>query len=76
MPGAHVIEKVIGVNPSSGHFIPDGWTVIKWESLFPDACFKDGPEYLLRGDATDRMVVDYIAGMTDQFALRLAEELK
>jgi dGTPase len=34
------------------------------------------PEYRLSGDATDRRVVDYVAGMTDQYALRLAEELR
>ncbi|OGO32702.1 MAG: deoxyguanosinetriphosphate triphosphohydrolase [Chloroflexi bacterium RBG_16_56_11] len=33
------------------------------------------PEYRLRDETTARRVVDYIAGMTDQFALRLAEEL-
>ncbi len=33
-------------------------------------------EYRLFSDATDRRVVDYIAGMTDHYALRLAEELK
>ena len=33
-------------------------------------------EYRLSGDETERRVVDYIAGMTDQYALRLAEELK
>ncbi len=33
-------------------------------------------EYRLYSDATDRRVVDYIAGMTDHYALRLAEELK
>ena len=27
-------------------------------------------------DTTERRVVDYIAGMTDQYALRLAEELR
>jgi dGTPase len=32
-------------------------------------------EYRLHGDDTERMVVDYIAGMTDQYALRLTEEL-
>ena len=32
-------------------------------------------EYRLRGDETERRVVDYIAGMTDQFALRSAEKL-
>jgi len=32
-------------------------------------------EYRLYSDATDRRVVDYIAGMTDQYALRMAEEL-
>ncbi|MDP6126918.1 MAG: deoxyguanosinetriphosphate triphosphohydrolase [Dehalococcoidales bacterium] len=37
------------------------------------------PEYhprLHRGDDTERRVVDYIAGMTDQYAFRLAEELR
>ncbi len=33
-------------------------------------------EYRLYSDTTARRVVDYIAGMTDQYALRLAEELK
>ncbi len=33
-------------------------------------------EYRLYSDAADRRVVDYIAGMTDHYALRLAEELK
>ncbi len=34
------------------------------------------PEYRLHGDTTARKVVDYIAGMTDQYATRVAEELK
>ncbi len=33
------------------------------------------PEYCLYSDEVERRVVDYIAGMTDQYALRLAEEL-
>ncbi len=33
-------------------------------------------EYCLHGDSTERCVADYIAGMTDQYALRLAEELR
>jgi len=33
------------------------------------------PEYSAYGDEVERRVVDYIAGMTDQYALRLAEEL-
>ncbi len=33
------------------------------------------PEYSSCGDDKKQRVVDYIAGMTDQFALRLAEEL-
>ncbi len=32
-------------------------------------------EYRLYSDATERRVVDYIAGMTDHYAMRLAEEL-
>ncbi len=32
-------------------------------------------EYCLHSDDTERRVVDYIAGMTDQYALRMAEEL-
>jgi dGTPase len=31
-------------------------------------------EYRLHSDTTERRVVDYIAGMTDQYAMRLAEE--
>ncbi|MDH5695118.1 MAG: deoxyguanosinetriphosphate triphosphohydrolase [Dehalococcoidia bacterium] len=33
------------------------------------------PEYRFYSDETEQRVVDYIAGMTDQYALRLAEEL-
>lgn len=32
-------------------------------------------EFLNRGDSVARAAVDYIAGMTDQYALRLAEEI-
>ena len=32
-------------------------------------------EYRLHRDTTERRVVDYIAGMTDQYAMRLAEKL-
>ena len=32
-------------------------------------------EYTLRGDSVERKAVDYIAGMTDNYALRLAEEV-
>ena len=34
------------------------------------------PEYRLHGDTTARKAVDYIAGMTDQYALNMAEELR
>jgi len=34
------------------------------------------PEYSFYSDDTEQRVVDYIAGMTDQYALRLAEELE
>ncbi len=34
------------------------------------------PEYRLYSDETERRVVDYIAGMTDQYAFRLAEETR
>ena len=33
------------------------------------------PEYSVYSDEIERRVVDYIAGMTDQYALKLAEEL-
>ncbi len=33
------------------------------------------PEYRFYSDETERRVVDYIAGMTDQYAMRLVEEL-
>ncbi|RLC64096.1 MAG: deoxyguanosinetriphosphate triphosphohydrolase [Chloroflexi bacterium] len=33
------------------------------------------PEYSVGADEVERRVVDYIAGMTDQYALRIAEEL-
>ncbi|MFC1869974.1 deoxyguanosinetriphosphate triphosphohydrolase [Chloroflexota bacterium] len=34
------------------------------------------PEYSIYSDEVERRVVDYIAGMTDQYALRMAEELQ
>jgi len=34
------------------------------------------PEYGVHADSTERGAIDYIAGMTDQYALRLAAELK
>jgi dGTPase len=34
------------------------------------------PEYLAFSDEPERRVVDYIAGMTDQYALRTAEEIE
>jgi dGTPase len=34
------------------------------------------PEFRQRSDPLERRVADYIAGMTDQYALRLAEELR
>ena len=34
------------------------------------------PEYRSYSEKTGRRVVDYIAGMTDQYALRMAEELQ
>jgi len=33
------------------------------------------PEYRAYSDETERRIVDYVAGMTDQYALRLVEEL-
>jgi dGTP triphosphohydrolase len=33
-------------------------------------------EYTLHSDDRERQVIDYIAGMTDQYALRLAEKLE
>ncbi len=33
------------------------------------------PEYSIHSDTIERKVVDYIAGMTDQYALRTAEEM-
>ena len=32
-------------------------------------------EYALRSESSDRAVVDYISGMTDLYALRIAEEI-
>ena len=33
-------------------------------------------EYLRHGETVERGTVDYIAGMTDHYAMRLADELK
>ncbi len=34
------------------------------------------PEYRRHGDSAARMAADYVAGMTDQYALKMAEDLK
>ena len=44
-------------------------------SYFVDHCDKLPAEYALRGDTVERRVLDYIAGMTDQYALRIAGEI-
>ncbi len=33
-------------------------------------------EYFIKGDSPERIAVDYISGMTDQFALHVAEQIK
>jgi len=42
---------------------------------FNDHIDKLPPEYSFYSDESERRVVDYIAGMTDKYALRMAEEL-
>ena len=42
---------------------------------FDEHADKLPPEYSYYSDEPERRVVDYIAGMTDQYALRMAEEL-
>jgi len=44
----------------------------KYFTKYPDGL---PPEYRSYSDETEQRVVDYIAGMTDQYALRLAEKL-
>jgi dGTPase len=41
---------------------------LKYEDKLP-------PEFAALPDGKERKVIDYIAGMTDQYALRLAEEI-
>jgi dGTPase len=50
--------------------------VIFLYQYFNEHADKLPPEYRIHADTVARGVVDYIAGMTDQYALRLAEELK
>ena len=50
--------------------------VVRWlYDHFKKNQYKLPAEYLLHGDEVEQGVVDYIAGMTDQFALRSAEKL-
>lgn len=50
--------------------------IVRWLYNYFNECEdKLPPEYRLYSDETERRVVDYIAGMTDQYASRLAEEL-
>ena len=44
-------------------------------NYFNEHADKLPPEYSFYSDEPEQRVVDYIAGMTDQYALRLAEEL-
>ncbi|MFC1929812.1 deoxyguanosinetriphosphate triphosphohydrolase [Chloroflexota bacterium] len=43
---------------------------------FSEHADKLPPEYRLYSDEAERRVVDYIAGMTDHYAFRIAEEIK
>jgi dGTPase len=49
--------------------------IFLWE-YFKEHMDKLPPEYRVHADTPERGVVDYIAGMTDQYALKLAEELR
>ncbi|MGD1119390.1 MAG: deoxyguanosinetriphosphate triphosphohydrolase [Dehalococcoidales bacterium] len=71
-----LFEKVYNPNMETADAINAKNVVIFLWEYFKKHQAELPAEYRLHADTTERGVVDYIAGMTDQYALRLAAELK
>jgi dGTPase len=70
-----LFEKVYNVN-SAQKEVERAREVVRWlYHYFNEHKDELPPEYHFYSDETARIVVDYIAGMTDQFAIRTAEKL-
>jgi dGTPase len=70
-----LFERVYNVNAAQQEAEKAREVVRSLYSYFSEHVDKLPPEYSFYSDEPEQRVVDYIAGMTDQYALRTAEEL-
>ena len=70
-----LFERVYNVNAAQKEAEKAREVVRQLYRYFNEHIDKLPPEYSFYSDEPERRVVDYIAGMTDQYALRMAEEL-
>ena len=70
-----LFERVYNINAAQKEAEKAREVVRLLYKYFNEHIDKLPPEYSFYSDEPERRVVDYIAGMTDQYALRMAEEL-
>jgi dGTPase len=70
-----LFDKVYNVNSAQKETAKAREVIRLLYHYFNEHADKLPPEYSIHSDETERKVVDYIAGMTDQYALRTAEEM-
>jgi dGTPase len=68
-----LFEKVYNITRGEGERARETVRLLYQHLIDHDAELPD--EYNLRNESVTRRVVDYIAGMTDNYALRMADEL-
>ncbi len=71
-----LFDKVYTPSAKNSDAVNARQTVIFLWGYFNQHADELPPEVRLHADTRERGVVDYIAGMTDQYALRLAGELR
>jgi len=72
---AFLFERVYNINSAQEEAKRARAIICQLYSYFKEHDDKLPPEYRAGSDETERRVVDYIAGMTDQYAMRMAEGL-
>ena len=70
-----LFERVYNINAAQEETERAREAICRLYSYFKEHDDRLPSEYRAYSDETERRVVDYIAGMTDQYALRMAEEL-
>jgi len=71
-----LFERVYNINAAQKEAEKAREVVRRFYKYFNEHEDRLPAEYCIHSDETERRVVDYIAGMTDQYALRMAEELE